>query len=368
MRNTLLFFICTIAAVYCNAQLTIRGKVVDNTTDLPVSNASVYINNTSIGTVTNDKGTFILTASNIYSGELIISSVGYQVLSFKLNDTDASTNFYTIKLDVKENVLKEVLILNDVARQNWMKILKENFLGITEEADNCILQNPGAVYFAKGENKNSLYAYADTPLVIINKLLGYKISFYLAEFSYDKIRNSTYFIGYSRYQDICEKRSCIKRRQQNYFGSTMHFYRSLISNNLKKQGYSIQEVKTIKAAADSTNKTNQVGKIGDYTVLLPIDAANILITDTVPGTYYLHGVENIQVDYNHVPSTGYYLSKKTFVKGLMHYGFKSFIGLLADNIGLDANGIVHTPMSVIYDGFWGYEKLANQLPFNYMPQ
>lgn len=368
MRNILLFFICTIAAVYCNAQLIIRGKVIDNKTDLPVANASVYINNTSIGAVTNDKGTFSLTASNIYSGELIISSVGYQVLSFKLNDKDAGTSFYTIKLDIKENTLKEVLILNDAARQKWMKILKENFLGITEEADNCILQNPGAIYFAKGENKNSLYAYADTPLVIFNKLLGYKISFDLAEFSYDKIRNSTYFMGYSRYEDICEKRSCIKRRQQNYFGSTMHFYRSLITNNLKKQGYYIQEVKIIKAVVDSVNKTNQPDKTGDYTLLLPINVANIIITDTVPGTYYLHGVENIQVEYNKTPSTGYYLSKKTFVKGLKPYGFKSFIGLLTDDIGLDANGIVHRPMSVIYDGFWSYEKLANQLPFNYMPE
>ncbi|MEI9957266.1 MAG: hypothetical protein WDM90_13405 [Ferruginibacter sp.] len=41
--------------------------------------------------------------------------------------------------------------------------------------------------------------------------------------------------------------------------------------------------------------------------------------------------------------------------------------LLQDSVGLDLNGIVSSPLGLAYDGFWVYEKLANQLPFDYTP-
>ncbi|MEI9957264.1 MAG: hypothetical protein WDM90_13395 [Ferruginibacter sp.] len=45
-------------------------------------------------------------------------------------------------------------------------------MGLTEEADNSTIQNLDAIYFTMGENKNTIYAYADTPLIIINKMTG----------------------------------------------------------------------------------------------------------------------------------------------------------------------------------------------------
>src|SRR4051812_35621353 len=76
-----------------NAQ-TVKGKVVDATTGIPIANASIYLNGSSKGTISNKQGEFVL-----YTDEtkipLVVSSVGYQsetihdyknkTLSVKLN-------------------------------------------------------------------------------------------------------------------------------------------------------------------------------------------------------------------------------------------------------------------------------------------
>ena len=61
------------------AQVELKNKVVDYTTFLPLENASVYIKNTTIGTVTNSDGKFVLVVPNKHQKDtLIISSIGYK--------------------------------------------------------------------------------------------------------------------------------------------------------------------------------------------------------------------------------------------------------------------------------------------------
>ncbi|GAB2834766.1 peptidase associated/transthyretin-like domain-containing protein [Ferruginibacter profundus] len=367
MKRTIFTFLFIAAVIFSQAQIVIKGRVVDSKSDLAIANASIYLNNTSIGAITNARGEFVITTSSIYSGELIISSIGYQALSYRLDSKDADKHTYTFKLDIKENEMKDVLVMNDLARQQWLKIFKDNFLGITEEGDNCKIVNLKAVYFTTGKDKNTIYAYADSPLIIINKMLGYKISFDLIEFNFNKENHSTYFVGYNRYEDMGDKRRWTKRRRENYFGSTMHFYRSLISDSLKEEGYSILAV-TKKQITD-TLKREKVWEITkkDTFVTQPTTARKILFSDST-GNYYLKADGKITVNYNKVPHTKAYLVNKVFVEGLSHYyGFTAYINLMSDKVALDGNGIIIDPMQVIYNGYWVYEKMCNQLPFNYTP-
>lgn len=66
---------------YSQNQLT--GKVTDFMTYQPIENASVYIENTTVGTITNKDGKFSLRVPEQHqSGTLVISSIGYS--SFKM--------------------------------------------------------------------------------------------------------------------------------------------------------------------------------------------------------------------------------------------------------------------------------------------
>lgn len=364
---TTVFFCCTF---FAGAQIIIKGKVIDDATGLPVINASVYLNNTSIGTITSGSGEFVLTAGSIYTGELIISSVGYQPLSYQLDNTTAAQHFFTFRLAVKEKLLKDVLIISDATRTAWLKLFKENFLGITEEGDNCKIENISQVYFTNGKDKNIIYAYADTPLVIINKLLGYKISFDLIEFNYNRETGGTYFVGYNRYEETGTAKRFIKRRKQSYFGSTMHFYRSLIANDLAASGYIVYELRRLQGSFDSVIKEKQPAIKKQDTALLayPVSTDKILYADSIAGGYYLHAVNNqLMVRYKKVPASRNYLANKSFLQGIDHYGSSSYINLRNNKVELDKNGIIKNPLEVIYNGFWVYEKLGNQLPFNYIP-
>lgn len=81
----LFFFIfCGISAF---SQTELKGKVTDFMTFQPIENASVYIENTTVGTITNADGKFSLQIPEKYqSAVLIISSIGYT--SFKIPVSD----------------------------------------------------------------------------------------------------------------------------------------------------------------------------------------------------------------------------------------------------------------------------------------
>ncbi len=80
----LLFFLILIAFGYSvDAQTEVKSKVTDFLTYMPIENANVYIKNTTIGTVTNTDGRFVLNVPERHVNDtLIVSSIGYE--SFKV--------------------------------------------------------------------------------------------------------------------------------------------------------------------------------------------------------------------------------------------------------------------------------------------
>jgi len=214
------------------AQIIIQGKVINEATGTPLQGTSIYFNNTTIGTSTNADGRFSLPLPEIENAELIISSVGYQRLVYKPEAATIQNKTIVFKLVQKEEELKDILILTDAVRKKYLAIFEREFLGITEEASHSNIQNKKDIYFTSGDSKNSFKAYSDTPLTIINKMLGYKVSFELVEFFYDQQNGRTSYYGYTRFDEMGDKNRWVKNRKRCYYGSTMHFYRSLIGNHL----------------------------------------------------------------------------------------------------------------------------------------
>lgn len=90
--------------------LTIRGKVTDSATDVPLVFAGITAKGTNIGTVTNIDGEFLL---KIYRGEateIEISHVGYKNKTIAVDElrTDDRTNY--IELDVLFVPISEIVV------------------------------------------------------------------------------------------------------------------------------------------------------------------------------------------------------------------------------------------------------------------
>ncbi len=91
----LLCFMMFTVCISVFSQKELKNKIADFTTMLPIESASIYVQNTTIGTVSNSDGKFVLLVSNEFENDsLIISSIGYKSLKTVVKDFDNSMDIY----------------------------------------------------------------------------------------------------------------------------------------------------------------------------------------------------------------------------------------------------------------------------------
>jgi len=262
---------------------TIEGSIVDAKSGEPVMNATVYLDGTSVGTVSDIDGKFSFAKPEEINADLIISIISYE--KKRINDP-VNTNLNPIRLVKKTNVLDEVVLqLDPWSRKKKERYFKEQFLGSVPEASKCDIVNLDKVRLRFNPSTELLTAVCDEPIVILNKHLGYKIYYDLSDFeiqfvSYQKQtedltrRNvkselaygmkGTFFLGSSYFQELeGEKPSLkrrIKRREKAYLLSDLRFYRSLANNKLQEEGYTLYRHRKRVPISDNL----RVNKINDF--------------------------------------------------------------------------------------------------------
>lgn len=110
MNNNKKHFIICLLVLLLNATFTIAqsisGVVVDLSTKEPIIGASIMIKGTSIGTITDNKGKFILNSST-KSNEFVVSYIGYKKQTINI---DGKTSFQ-ILLSEDTRVLDQVVVI-----------------------------------------------------------------------------------------------------------------------------------------------------------------------------------------------------------------------------------------------------------------
>ena len=129
-----------------SSQNLLKGVVVDAEKNSPLPNASVFLNATSIGTSTDEKGNFSL---SIPGGrhDLIVSCIGYETNSQTITTSELS-DFITIKLKIKSEILKEVIVkpYEKDGWEKWGRSFLENFIGASSNALACKIKNPKVIH------------------------------------------------------------------------------------------------------------------------------------------------------------------------------------------------------------------------------
>lgn len=356
-------------------QVYITGHVVDGESQQPLKGASVYINSTTKGSVTDDNGDFELGPLQPGQYDVIASFVGYDPLlySAKLNTTNLRISF---KLEKKEIVMREVLILTDQTRKHYLDILKKNLLGYSVAADHCTIKNIEEVQFATGENKDEIIAYTEKELQIENPVLGYTIYFELIDFYYNKATSATYFLGYTRFTDWGNdektKKKWLRKRRQSYEGSTIHFFRSLVNKQLAKEGFSAYQLTTMKksktdtATQNGTFTMNTPAKQGMQIASRTIEDSMIrLYPDSVYRIYELRVRDGWRINFARSSKLKEEITSKMLINGQPPSGTISGLRVREEPVLVNEKGILLTPIRVFYDGMWSFERLANMLPEDY---
>lgn len=91
----------------------IRGKVLDKTTQLPVSYATILLKKNSLGLYANEEGDFLITNSLKYQSDtIIISSIGYKKIYAPLKSL-SKENINKIYLHQVKETLDEITIVSN---------------------------------------------------------------------------------------------------------------------------------------------------------------------------------------------------------------------------------------------------------------
>jgi len=306
-----------------------RGRVLDSETKKSIELANVFLNSTTIGTLTDKDGNFKLNLAGAENLPIAITAIGYHSLLLTDYTTDRP---YQILLNSKTYELGEVVVK---AKRTWkekanrsgnMAIFRKEFLGQSSNALRSKILNENDIIFQNIEGKDMIKAWSPRPLIIENDALGYEITYYLDTFEYSPSDASVRIFGNYIFRDVATEPDAMEkaenRRRLAYLGSTMHFFRSLWDNNLESAGYTIK---------DNEN--------------------NILQSYTIAGKEYSEGrYITVKEDVNI-----YYLSKINGTK----------FRLLSDSAFYDKSGYFD-PVAINWNGVMAKQRVADLLPFNYI--
>lgn len=375
-RTILIFFFLLVNGHVFAQSFFIRGFIVDGETQQPLANASVYINNSTSGTITNAAGEFQLGPFAPGEYEVVASFVGYSNLLYVANLRTASLKI-TFQLSKKDQQMRDLLILPSETRMRYLEIFKRNLLGESSAGLRSKIKNLKDVQFAAGSNKNEVIAYCDTTLVVDNPELGYVVYFDLVDFYFNRNTGESRFYGYTRFVDKDTdgdtKRKWARRRKQAYEGSSMHFFRSIVSRNLKADGFSMQNVyrQEMKKEPAATIQINASG-MSSMDIAMPVTEDSILhlYSDSGYRVYELKIADWLRVLYNKNTALKKDITKNRIVGGQMVDLTVAGIRPIKPRtpVLIDDRGRTVTPMSFYYDGMWSYERLANMLPEDYKPE
>ena len=388
IRNYFLVFITFIFYSSVFSQGILKGRVISSATQKPLAAVSVYLNNTSIGTITDDQGYFIITGIPIQKYTLVVSCIGYETHVEFINTKEVNGKFVISLKETSENLAGVVVYPSDPdGWEKWGKFFRDLFIGRNSNSDNCSLENPSVLKFRLNK-ENILIVSAVEPIIIRNETLGYEISYKLEEFEYNYNAGFLRYNGYAFFTDLSYKNQkkasqYKKERQRVYLGSLLHFMRSIYSNRAEKEGFEIKNLgkiynpekekakRYLSLAAISQPRTegqdvNAEDSTKYYKKLLnkpdSIISNEIIHTDSLgferdktAGFYFPDSLEisyHINRTNDHRKSRAKQISQIVFIN-------KTPVYILA-------NGYYYNTNDLKLTGYWAFEgTMSSLLPYNY---
>jgi hypothetical protein len=386
-------------------QRNIEGRVINADDRKPLPFANVFISNTTKGQQTDDKGKFKLTAVPSGVLDLVISYIGYETFSIRIK-ADSLKKPLLILLNPDGIALQGVTIKRlKNGFERYYPLFREHFLGKTAFSQSCIFKNPQTLWFSINDDESELTIRADEPLEIENKALGYTIKYTLEEFKYNFAQNYVSFYGYPFFQEMTTKNEkkelkWHENREKAYFGSPQHFFKSTINYDWANAGFKvytmIKEEKRFFLVPLIPELKDSLGNIIQHASKQKkeIDSTDIVLSKD----FWLHKVPNpkrspyvqylmrLPLDENcvfEVKEQNAYLNFENYLYVFYEREFEepqfadlgksdspqvSILTLLEPHTLIEPNGHLVSPLAVLFEGHWGYEKMGEFLPLDYEPE
>ncbi|MDZ7756769.1 carboxypeptidase-like regulatory domain-containing protein [Rhodohalobacter sp.] len=229
-----------------HAQSTVvEGSLMDSETNQPLQGAHIFLSGTSIGTYSNKSGRFALWNIPTGSYRIIITMIGYERKIFRLDIEDGESRNFNLRLKPVVYEMEDLIV--DHQGKKWRKNLRrfqELFIGESANADSVVILNPEVLHF-DSNFWGRLEAEARAPLEIVNKSLGFHITYYLFEFRH--VGGTTFWDGEPVFtemtpSDLLQQILWDYNRFKAFQGSMRHFWLAVLDDRVEEEGFTIYKI------------------------------------------------------------------------------------------------------------------------------
>ena len=378
------------------AQASVSGLVRDSVTQAPLPFASVFLANTTLGVTTTEQGRFSF--ANVPPGtyDIVASYVGYRLAKQTVVVGSAPLQL-VLQPGPAASRLGEIVVRPRPNRAAEYQKFVELFLGRTAFSRQCRIHNPDNVLVDYDPTENVLTASAYQFVQVDNQALGYRIKYYGLQFSTNFKSHLLRFYGQPVFEEMRPRNARQQQRWQAnraaaYHGSLTHFLTSVRGGNLTAEGFVARRLRIVPnphfARADSLrrqllrrrlgvaltpNETDSLtrwhlvpwGNSLLYTAPLPLDSLRRVSAD---GAHvFLRFSDHLQVSYLREAPDPFYPGPRGAPGTPAARQQVSELVPLRRETEILPNGQLANPLGVFTDEYWGFEKMGEFLPVNYLP-
>lgn len=340
-----------------HAQAVLMGRLVDRDTGQPLRGAHIFLSGTSIGTHTDGYGRYVLRDIPIGKYRLNISMIGYgrTIYGLEVGSEDRRNIDLSLKPVVYEMDELDVGNLDEKWRKN-LEHFEELFIGTSEQADSVVILNPEVLRFDTNF-WGRMTAEALAPLQIVNRSLGYQVTYYLDEFKHTGL--ATFWHGEPLFREMTPSDSLQQsrweeNRRKAFYGSMRHFWLSVLDDRVEEEGFDFYMVR------DGLFP----GQVSDR---FRISAEDLIKPDEKP---YLNRVQfsgYLEIIYDRETEGRRYLEWASDLDKAPGGPQVSWLELNERSITVDEAGEVVEPYGAIQLGYFGFHRLADLTPREYRP-
>jgi len=339
----------------------VKGKVIDKNTKSPLQGASVFAQNTTFGKASDADGNFIIKLPNGgYS--LVVTYTGYETEAIRISNTSLQNDSLVFELSPKEKSLEEVSIaISNEVKDGWQKygeFFTQNFIGQSKFAKQCVIKNPEVLHFYFSKKRNRLKVLAAEPLTVNNFALGYTLKFAIDSFTNEYNTHTNLFIGYPLFEEMQgtpeQQQAWAANRTIAYKGSMLQFMRSLYNRTLEKDGFELQFII----------------KNNDEETPIPLQnlygALNYEKDDSTNTVEFKPNQNEVAVIYKNEKPEQSYLNSDPAIK--KDFQLSTLLFAPGESIVIEQNGYYYDQTDITTNGYLGFKKIGDMLPYDYVPE
>ncbi|WP_214070298.1 carboxypeptidase-like regulatory domain-containing protein [Mucilaginibacter sp. dw_454] len=350
MKYLLTSIVCLLLALNVKAQETysIVGSVKNQKGEV-LASATVFIAGSEKAAASDAEGRFRFNGLTPGTYQVVVNMLGYESAKQNVILKNAAET-------VSITLATKTILLNDVNigksdRKKQIKIFTDAFMGESSNVKYCKILNPDLLEFSTA--KGTLKATTSDFLIIENNALGYRIKYLLKTFSHQEAQDLTYYDGDYSFEQMKgtpqQQQKWEKARQEAYEGSLMHYLRSLYAGTTRQEGFLVYKI------------VSSIFPIVIETIPIPAEqiikrSETSLITFRYDARFYIvyDKKKAAKPDPTHVGTDE--------LNNLYYYG-----SIFNTDARVDSRGSFTNYDHIFIQGFWGRKRVADQLPWEYMP-